>query len=139
MRTADPRYITHADDGNRGGVIITMSTVTEFMCLKEQFDEAVATIWLTTTDMGFALTDEQHMLLCPKDAREGKAIDRYLAPAISKFAIDIQTEEKCQPTLDRAEDELRREIVNLHQRWGKVREKSPDDAVRERARGSATA
>jgi hypothetical protein len=39
----------------------------------------VATIWLTTTDMGFALTDEQHMLLCPKDAREGKVIDRYLA------------------------------------------------------------
>jgi hypothetical protein len=115
-----------------------MSTVRELICLKEQFDEAAATIWLTTTDMGFALTDEQHMLLCPKDVREGKVIDRYLAPAISRFAIDIQTEEKCQPTSDRAADEIRREIVNLHQRWGKVREESPDDDIRERARGSAT-
>ena len=61
----------------------------------------------------FVLTDEQHMLLCPKDVREGKVIDRYLAPAISRFAIDIQTEEKCEPTLDEAEKELRREIVNL--------------------------
>jgi hypothetical protein len=116
MRTADPRYITHADDGNRRDVIIPMSTVRELIRLKEQFDEAVATIWLTTTDMGFALTDKQHMLLCPKDVREGKVIDRYLAPAISRFAIDIQTEETCQPTSDRAEEELRREIVNLHQR-----------------------
>jgi hypothetical protein len=97
-----------------------------------------ATIWLTTTDMGFALTDEQHMLLCPEDVREGKVIDRHLAPAISRFAIDIETVKKCQPTSDRAEDELRREIVNLHQRWGKVREESSDDDVRERARGSAT-
>jgi hypothetical protein len=108
-----------------------MSTVRELICLKEQFDEAVATIWLTTTDMGFALTDEQHMLLCPKDAREGKVIDRYLATAISKFAIDIQTEEKCQPTLDQAEDELRRAIVNLQQRWGQ----GPREVARRRRQG----
>jgi hypothetical protein len=106
MRTANPRYITHEDDDNRGDVIIPMSTVTELIGLKEQFDEAAATIWRTTTDMGFSLTDEQHMLLCPKDVREGKVIDRYLAPATSRFAIDIQTQEKCQPTLDRAEEEL---------------------------------
>ena len=68
----------------------------------------------------------------------GNVIDRYLAPAISRFAIDIQTEEKCEPTLDEAEKELRREIVNLHQQWGKVSEESQDDFIRERARGSAT-
>jgi hypothetical protein len=85
--------------------------------------------------MGVSLTDEQHMRLCPKDVREGNVIDRYLAPAISRFAIDIQTEEKCQPTLDQAETEL---PMNLHQRWGKVSEKSQDDDIMERARGSAT-
>ena len=88
--------------------------------------------------MGVSLTDEQHMRLCPKDVREGNVIDRYLAPAISRFAIDIQTEEKCEPTLDQAQKELRREIVNLHQRWGKVREESQDDDISERVRGSAT-
>jgi len=85
--------------------------------------------------MGVSLTDEQDMRLCPKDVREGNVIDRYLAPAISRFAIDIQTEEKCQPTLDQAETEL---PMNLHQRWGKVSEKSQDDDIMERARGSAT-
>ena len=85
MRTADPRYITHEDYDNRGDVIIPMSTVRELIRLKEQFDEAAATIWLTITDMGFALTNEQHMPLCPKDVREGKVIYRYLAPAISSY------------------------------------------------------
>jgi hypothetical protein len=138
MRTANPRYNTHEDDDNRGYVIIPMSNVKELIRLKEKLDEAAAIVWLTTAEMGFSLTDEQHMLLCPKDVREGKVIHRYLAPAISRFAIDIQAEKKGQPTLDRAEEELRREIVNLHQRWGKVREESQDDDIRERARGSAT-
>jgi hypothetical protein len=91
MRAADPRYITHEDDDNRGDVIISISNVKELIRLKERLDEAAATVWLTTAEMGFSLTDEQNMLLCPKDVREGKVIDR----------------------LDQAEKELRREIVNL--------------------------
>jgi hypothetical protein len=63
--------------------------------------------------------------------------DRYLAPTISKFAVAIQTVEEREPTLDQEEKELRREIVNLHQREGKVREEPKDDEKRERARRSA--
>ena len=37
--------------------------------------------------------------------------------------------------MDQAETEL---PMNLHQRWGKVSEKSQDDDIMERARGSAT-
>jgi hypothetical protein len=29
--------------------------------------------------------EEQHEILCPKDVREGKDSDRFLAPAISRF------------------------------------------------------
>jgi hypothetical protein len=48
------------------------------------------------------------------DIREGKTTDRYLAPAKSKFAINVQTEEEREPTLMDPEErlgELRREIV----------------------------
>ena len=48
-------------------------------------EEGVATVWLTTSEMGFSLTDEPNTILCPRDVREGKVCDRYLAPAISKF------------------------------------------------------
>jgi hypothetical protein len=44
MRGADPRCITHEDDGNRGYVIIPMSNVRELICLKERLDEAAATV-----------------------------------------------------------------------------------------------
>jgi hypothetical protein len=67
----------------------------------------------------------------------GKVTDRCLAPSISKFAIAIQAAEEREPTMDPEEKELRREVVNLHQRWGKVIEESPNDETRERARISA--
>jgi hypothetical protein len=102
--------------GDRGDVIIPMSEVRKLNSLKEQLDEAVATVWLTTADMGVSLTDESHMVMCSRDVREGKVTDRYLAPAISKFAIAIQAAEEREPTMDPEEKELRREGVNLHQR-----------------------
>ena len=63
---------------------------------------------------------------------------RYLAPAISKCAVAIQREKEREPTLYQEARELRRGIVNLHQRWGKVREKPKDNdtVTRERARKS---
>jgi hypothetical protein len=59
--------------------------VRELIIRKQQSEEGVATVWLTTAEMGFTLTDEPNEILCPKDIREGKGSDRYLAPAISRF------------------------------------------------------
>jgi hypothetical protein len=86
--------------------------------------------------MGFSLTDEPHMVIFSRDVR-GTITDRHLAPAISKFAIAIQAEEEREPTLDPEEKELLREIVNPHQRWGKVTEESTNDETKELARRSA--
>jgi mannitol-1-phosphate/altronate dehydrogenase len=49
-----------------------MSQVRMLINLKVQLDEEVATVWLTTTEMGFSLTDESHMAICSRDVREGK-------------------------------------------------------------------
>jgi hypothetical protein len=131
MCAADPRYITHEDDCNRGDVVTPVSNVRRLISQKEKLDEAVATVWLTTAEMGFSLTDENHMVVCLKGIREGTTADGYLAPAISKFAITVQKEEEREPTLDRGESELQREIVNLPN-WVKIREE--DNDAWERAR-----
>ena len=60
---ADPRYITHDVDNDRGDVIIPMSEVKKRISLKEQLDEAVATFWLTTAEMEISLTDEPHKVI----------------------------------------------------------------------------
>jgi hypothetical protein len=75
LRAADLRYITHADAYNRGDVVILVSEVRELLRLKVELSKEVAKVWLTTTDMGFSLTDEDHMVVCPKDLREGKITD----------------------------------------------------------------
>ena len=62
--------------------------------MKMELSEEVAKVWLTTVDMGFSLTDEDHMVVCPKDLREGKIADRFLAPAISRFAIKVGKQEE---------------------------------------------
>jgi hypothetical protein len=88
LRAADPRYITHGDDRDRGDILITLAQVRELILGKQQSEEGVATVWLTTAEMGFSLTEEPNEILCPKDVRGGKGIDRFLAPAISQFVTN---------------------------------------------------
>ena len=118
MRAADPGYITHEDDCNRGDVIVPVSDVTELICLKEKvsrkLDKEVSTVWLTTAERGFSLTDEDHMVVGHKDIREEQTTDRYLAPAILKFAINVQRGRAPTNIEPRREREPRREIVALH-------------------------
>ncbi len=54
LRAADPRYITSSEDGNRGDVICTVEQVKELIATAE---DGIATIWLTTAEMGFSLTE----------------------------------------------------------------------------------
>ena len=86
MRAADPRYITEGNDINRGDVLLTIAQVRQLIDLKASSAAEIATIWLTTAEMGFSLTAEPNEITCPQDAREGKVSDRFLAPAISRFA-----------------------------------------------------
>ena len=44
-----------------------------------------ATRWLTTSQMGWALTREEHEITNEKDEREGRLVARQLAPMISTF------------------------------------------------------
>ena len=68
--------------------------------------------------MGFSLTDEDHMVVRHKDIKKEITTDHYLAPAISKLAINVQTVEEREPTLDQEARELRREIIALHPNMG---------------------
>jgi hypothetical protein len=55
MRAVDPRYITDGDDINREDVLFTMAQVRQLITIKAQSAVEIATIWLTTTEMGFSL------------------------------------------------------------------------------------
>ena len=120
LRAADPRYITHGDDGNRGDILLTLAEVRELIIKKQQSEEGVATVWLTIAKMGFFLTDEPNEILCPKDLREGNVSDRYLAPAISRFVTSTLAEIGDGAERDQQAKDVWRELVHLHQWWGKI-------------------
>jgi hypothetical protein len=75
------------------------------------------TRWLTTSQMGWALTREENEIINEKDEREGKPVARQLAPMISTF-IRAQWE---SGELDDVDDERRQileEAEELDHIWG---------------------
>jgi hypothetical protein len=70
--------------------------------------------------MGFSLTEEQEAIVCTKDVKEGKVNDRYLAPAISRFAADMRSKVGTGADTDRQTTDVRRKLEDLHQRWGRA-------------------
>jgi hypothetical protein len=133
MRAADPRYITRGDDKDRGDMILTIAQVRELLLRKQQLEEGVATVWLTTAEMGFSLTEEPHEILCPKDVKEGKNSDRFLAPAISRFATNAPTKNGGEADRSQQAQDVWQELTQLHQRWGKITRVMEDDNIRAQA------
>jgi hypothetical protein len=113
LHAADPRYITSSEDGNRGDVICTVEQVKELIARKATAEDGIAAIWLTTAEMGFSLTEEQDEVVCAKDGKEGKITDRFLAPAISRFATDTWS-------MNKQTADVKRKLEDLHQRWGRT-------------------
>jgi hypothetical protein len=97
--------------------------VRELITKKEQSEEGVATVWLTTAEMGFSVTDEPNAILCPRDAREGKVSDRYLAPAISRFDTSIQTNIETGAEIDQQTKDVWPSSSNIVQHKDLPREK----------------
>ena len=112
-RAADTRYITSSEDGNRGDVICTVEQVKELIARKAAAEDGIAAIWLTTAEMGFSLTEEQDEVVCAKDVKAGRITDRFLAPAISRFATDVWS-------MSKQTAGVRKKVEDLHQRWGKT-------------------
>ena len=84
--------------------------------MKSKSEEGTATIWLTTAEMGFSVTEEQDVIVCTKDVKEGNVNDRYLAPAISRFAADMRRKAGTGADTDRQTKEVREKLVDLHPR-----------------------
>ena len=66
--------------------------------------------------MGFSVTEEQDVIVCTKDVKEGNVNDRYLAPAISRFAADMRRKAGTGVDTDRQTKEVREKLVDLHPR-----------------------
>ena len=73
--------------------------------------------WLTTSQMGWALTREENEVVNEKDEREGKPVARQLAPMISTI-IRAQWESKEMENVDDERRQLLEKAMELDHIWG---------------------
>jgi hypothetical protein len=81
MSPAHPRYVGRGDDTGGGEVVYTIQEIRTL--LRSQPEDTKR--WLTTSQMGWALSREENEVINEKDEQEGKPVARQLAPMISKF------------------------------------------------------
>ena len=133
---ADPRYFTRAADHDRGDVILPMSDIRKLLTVKNEAPEDSAQLWLSTADMGYALDAEDGEITCPKDDRQGKQIYRYLAPAISRYAVSLQDHSQPNQEMTRHEDIPLQQVLDLHLRWGRCANSLREDESEARRKQS---
>ena len=85
LSTADPRYVGRGDDVNGGDVIFDCEEIRSLLRSAATIAKESTTLWLTTQEMGWALTADEEEMHIARDATEGKVTKRQLAPAISAY------------------------------------------------------
>ena len=81
MSPAHPLYVGRGDDTCGGEVVYTMQEIRTL--LRSQPEDTKR--WLTTSQMGWALSREENEVINEKDEQEGKPVARQLAPMIPTF------------------------------------------------------
>ena len=63
----------------------------------------------------------------------GKVSDRFLAPAISRFATSVLVDDEQVEDLTQQINEARRQLASLHRRWSKITKTSESEDIRRQA------
>jgi hypothetical protein len=113
MSSAPPQYVGRGDNICGGEVVYTIPEIQTL--LNSQPDDVRR--WLTTSQMGWALTREKNELTNEKDEREGKPVARQLALMISKF-IRAQRESGTMEGMDDERLQLLEDAEELDHTWG---------------------
>ena len=79
MSPAHPRYVGRGDETCGEEVVYTIQEIRTLLRSQPEGTKR----WLTTSQMGWALTREDNEVTNEKDEREGKPVARQLAPMIS--------------------------------------------------------
>jgi hypothetical protein len=113
MSPAHPRYVGRGDDTCGGEVVYTIPEIRTL--LRSQPEDTKR--WVTTSQMGWALTREENEVINEKDEREGKPVARQLAPMISQL-IRAKWESEELEGVDDERRQILEEAAELDHIWG---------------------
>ena len=112
MTPTHPWYVGRGDDKCGGEVVYSIKDIRQLLSVQPEEMKR----WLTTSQMGWALTREENELVNEKDERKGKPVARQLAPMISKF-IRAQWESEEMENVDDERRQLLEEATELDHIW----------------------
>jgi hypothetical protein len=113
MSPANPHFVGRGDNICGGEVVYTVPEIKDL--LRGHSEDAQR--WLTTSQMGWALTRERNELTNERDERDGKPVARQLAPMISKF-IREQCEMQDFENMENDRRQILEEAAELDHIWG---------------------
>ena len=113
MTPAHPWYVGRGDDKCGGNVVYSIQDIRQLLRVQPEDVKR----WLTTRQMGWALTREENEVVNEKDEREGKPVARQLAPMISTF-IRAQWESEEMENVDDERRQILEEAMELDHIWG---------------------
>jgi hypothetical protein len=113
LQHTHPLYMGRVNDTCGGEVVYTTPEIRTLL-LSQPED---TTLWLTTSQMGWALTREENEIINEKDEREGKPVARQLAPMIFTF-IRAQWESGELEDVDDERKQILEEAADLDHIWG---------------------
>ena len=126
MTPAHPWYVGRGDDKCAGEMVYSIQDIR--LLLRVQPEDVKR--WLTTSQMGWALTRDENEVVTEKDEREGKPVARQLATMISTF-IRAQWESEEMENVDDERRQILEEAMELDHIWGVwEEEKEPIDVHR---------
>jgi hypothetical protein len=126
MTPAHLWYVGRGDDKCGGEVVYSIQDIRQLLRVQPEDVKR----WLTTSQMGWALTREENEVVNEKDEREGKPVARQLAPMISTF-IRGQWESEEMENVNDERRQILEEAMELDLTWGVwEEEKEPTNAHR---------
>ena len=113
-RTADPRYIDLNHEKAGGDFTLDVPLLRSILTDMQSLQNETCTRWLTTSQMGFAVTRERNEVDNQRDIAWGRPTARWLAPQATCFIQTLKPDEAQAMSID-----LREALSTLALEWGR--------------------
>ena len=127
IRSADPRFVG-GSNGAHGPLYLDEDLLRRYVKHAHNRTEQEVYAWMTTSEMGFPVTQERGEVQCWRDIVENRPVARFLAPVITDYIREVQDKE----TSGEGPHRLLPELEELEGEWSQNERQSGNYRGRKR-------
>jgi hypothetical protein len=112
IRSVDPRFVG-GNSGSHGPLYLDGDLLRRYLKHVHNRTEQEVYAWMTTSEMGFPVTQGRGEVQCWRDIVEDRPVDRFLEPVITDYIREVQDKE----TSGEGPHRLLLELEELDREW----------------------